>query len=113
VTWASAAARSRLVVQAKSGVAARWDVGTSPALLIPDRIAYAAIGLLCHVDLSRLKACPPQDGGCGWLFVDHTRNGSRRWCSMDDCGTQAKIRRLTQRRRAAVTPKDKTTRPTG
>jgi predicted RNA-binding Zn ribbon-like protein len=32
-------------------------------------------------------------GGCGWLFVDESRNGSRRWCSMKDCGNRAKARR--------------------
>jgi len=38
--------------------------------------------------------------GCGWLFLDETRNRSRRWCSMKDCGNRAKARRHYRRRRA-------------
>ena len=56
--------------------------------------------LLTRTDLSRLKVCPQADGGCGWFFLDQSRNSSRRWCTMDDCGTHAKSRRLTAKRRA-------------
>ncbi len=75
-------------------------VGTSPALLVPDRLAHAAVEFLSTADLRRLRVCPLAEGGCGWLFLDHSRNGSRRWCAMADCGSQAKARRLTERRRA-------------
>lgn len=61
--------------------------------------AVAALDLLQTADLHRLKTCPPEHGGCGWVFLDTSKNGSRRWCSMDDCGTHAKSRRLAQRRR--------------
>jgi len=57
--------------------------------------------VLQTADLSRVRRCPPSEGGCGWLFLDQSRNGSRRWCRMADCGTAAKSRRLTERRRAA------------
>jgi predicted RNA-binding Zn ribbon-like protein len=36
----------------------------------------------------RLKACPGPD--CGWVFHDRSRNGSRRWCDMAECGNRAK-----------------------
>jgi predicted RNA-binding Zn ribbon-like protein len=36
---------------------------------------------------------------CGWLFLDASRNHSRRWCRMSDCGNRAKARRRYQRRR--------------
>lgn len=102
--WAAAAARSKLMIGSREQVGAQWSVGCSPRLLIPDRVAYAAVELLCEVDLSRLGMCPTEDGGCGWLFIDRiidrSRNGSRRWCTMDDCGTQVKMRRLTERRRS-------------
>ncbi len=39
------------------------------------------------------------EGECGWLFLDQTRNHSRRYCSMKDCGNRAKQRRHYQRRR--------------
>ncbi|HAT18121.1 MAG TPA: hypothetical protein DCS76_10030 [Gemmatimonadetes bacterium] len=38
--------------------------------------------------------------GCLWLFIDKSRNRSRRWCDMADCGNQAKVRRFRERARA-------------
>jgi hypothetical protein len=117
--WRAAASRSQPVPVVVGGVGDQRDqddaargtpVAASPAVrlrtgtavehLIPDRLALAAVDLLCSTDLTHLRACPPQDGGCGWLFLDHSRNTSRRWCTMSDCGARAKARRLTQRRRA-------------
>ncbi|HEV2391667.1 MAG TPA: CGNR zinc finger domain-containing protein [Verrucomicrobiae bacterium] len=34
-----------------------------------------------------------QGDTCGWLFVDSSKNHSRRWCDMRDCGNRAKARR--------------------
>lgn len=45
----------------------------------------------------RVKTC----GGCGWLFVDRTRNGSRRWCISALCGNRDKARRHYHRKKAA------------
>jgi predicted RNA-binding Zn ribbon-like protein len=42
-------------------------------------------------DLRRVKRCPDHD--CLWLFHDGSKNLSRRWCAMDDCGARAKVRR--------------------
>jgi predicted RNA-binding Zn ribbon-like protein len=96
--WAEAIARSVLrPAQQKAGL----QVGVEPSLLIPDRLADHLVDLVRHADRRRLRACPLDEGGCGWLFLDRSRNGSRRWCSMDECGTQVKSRRLTQRRRDA------------
>lgn len=38
---------------------------------------------------------------CSWLFLDKTRNHSRRWCDMGDCGNRAKARRFRERRSRA------------
>lgn len=46
----------------------------------------------------RLKACT--NDHCRWLFYDHSRNGSRTWCSMGVCGSRAKMRAYRSRRRA-------------
>jgi predicted RNA-binding Zn ribbon-like protein len=100
-SWAGAASRSRLVLGAPGGAAARLAVGSSPALLIPDRVAHAAVDLLCDTDLTHLAMCPVEDEGCGWMFLDRSRNRSRRWCTMEACGSFAKARRLTERRRTA------------
>jgi predicted RNA-binding Zn ribbon-like protein len=63
----------------------------------PDRplwpIAVAAVDLLRSDRLARVKRCD----NCRWLFVDRSRNGSRRWCSMDECGVHVKMRRYRAR----------------
>ncbi|GAA2803466.1 CGNR zinc finger domain-containing protein [Kribbella solani] len=98
--WSAAAARSMLIpVPDRDRGVAELVIGTSPAQLIPDRLVTAAVELVRTVELRQLRACPVQDGGCGWLFLDRSRNGSRRWCAMEDCGTRAKIRKLGERRR--------------
>jgi len=43
-------------------------------------------------DLSRLHQCAAED--CAWLFLDQSRNRSRRWCDMANCGNRAKARRF-------------------
>jgi predicted RNA-binding Zn ribbon-like protein len=101
--WAAATARSMLVSRDDGPGVAELRVGTSPALMIPDRLVAAAVDLVRTVELRQLRACPVDDGGCGFLFLDRSRNGSRRWCSMEDCGTRAKIRNLSARRRSAST----------
>lgn len=97
--WAAATARSTLVAGADRP--AEVVVGTDPAFVVPDRLAFAAVELLRAVDPRHVKECPVDEGGCGWLFLDQSRNSSRRWCAMADCGAQAKARKLTERRRAA------------
>jgi predicted RNA-binding Zn ribbon-like protein len=62
-----------------------------------DAIVASATELLSHGPVDRLRRC----GNCEWLFLDLSRNGRRRWCSMEGCGTEVKIRRLTERRRSA------------
>ena len=96
--WAAAISRSALLPGADGAVT--LTIGTDPASMIGDRLADALVDLLRTADLSRLRVCPLEDGGCGWLFLDRSRNLTRRWCSMDDCGAHAKARRLTERRRA-------------
>ncbi|MDJ1499460.1 CGNR zinc finger domain-containing protein [Xanthocytophaga agilis] len=53
-------------------------------LLAP--IVYDAYELLLKNDTGRLKNCPK----CGWLFLDTTKNGKRKWCSMQMCGSNVK-----------------------
>ena len=59
-------------------------------------VAHAAIGLLTSGRLGRLKLC----AGCHWLFLDASKNRSRRWCTMEVCGTDEKMRRYVARRAA-------------
>jgi predicted RNA-binding Zn ribbon-like protein len=62
-------------------------------------VARSAAELLTSDELERLRKCAGQP--CGWLFLDASKNRSRRWCSMESCGSRAKMRRLYARRRAA------------
>jgi len=59
-------------------------------------ISVAALDLLTGPQLHRLKKC----AGCPWVFLDQSKNLSRRWCAMNDCGTHEKIRRYVSRRAA-------------
>lgn len=54
-------------------------------------IMQSAIDLLLSEKLDRIKQCEGEP--CGWLFFDSSRNKSRRWCSMADCGNREKARR--------------------
>lgn len=62
-------------------------------------VTWSAAGLLVHGPLDRIKECPG-DRTCGWLFLDVSKNASRRWCRMDGCGNRAKARRHYERARA-------------
>lgn len=99
LAWTSALTRARLAPADGGPGVARWQLDSPPALLIADRVAQDAVDLLCGVDIERLGRCPVEAGGCGWLFLDHSRNRSRRWCTMEDCGSGVKAQRLTERRR--------------
>jgi predicted RNA-binding Zn ribbon-like protein len=65
------------------------------------QVSLSASGLLTGGELDRVKACPVGEGGCAWLFYDESKNRSRRWCSMEGCGSRAKMRRMYARRREA------------
>jgi predicted RNA-binding Zn ribbon-like protein len=70
------------------------ETGRLDVMLGP--IGLAALDLLTGQQLSRLKKC----AGCPWVFLDQSKNQSRRWCAMNDCGTHEKIRRYVTRRAA-------------
>lgn len=95
---AEALAHAR-VVATDRGFAWGW-AGDATAL---DRplwpIARSAAELLTSGELPRVRECAAE--GCGWLFVDASRNRSRRWCDMQDCGNRAKARRHYARSKAA------------
>ncbi|MDN5881317.1 MAG: CGNR zinc finger domain-containing protein [Nitrosospira sp.] len=84
----------------------RIDPDHPQSLLAP--LAFGAAELLDSPDLARLKACPPPDG-CGWLFLDRSRNASRSWCNMKTCGNIAKQRR--HRARQLKTPQSEFSTP--
>jgi predicted RNA-binding Zn ribbon-like protein len=89
-----------LFQQANDGLsAARMRMnGTRAALTpsqwrIPDAItmllAILSIEAFFNLPRERIRSCPR----CGWVFVDTSRGGKRRWCSMDICGNREKSAR--------------------
>ena len=86
-----ALAHARIALQ---GSAAQWTwEGAESCLdgpLWP--VVRAAADLLTSENIQRLGQCQ-DDRGCGWLFIDTSKNHTRRWCSMESCGNRAKAQR--------------------
>jgi predicted RNA-binding Zn ribbon-like protein len=55
------------------------------------KLAQAASDLLVSSDAKRIKDCG--DPTCRWLFLDTSKNHTRRWCDMKTCGNRMKARR--------------------
>jgi predicted RNA-binding Zn ribbon-like protein len=74
-----------------------WQPGkdATPLTTITGSIALSAVALLRDTDFTRLKQC--QGPYCGWLFLDRSKNNSRRWCLMSVCGNRTKARRFQGR----------------
>lgn len=67
----------------------RWVVDWTKAGAIPTALSMLAVHAFFTLPPDRIRAC----GGCGWLFLDSSRGGRRRWCSMSTCGNREKARR--------------------
>lgn len=75
-----------------------WVASSNEALALDAPLAAVALSaeeFFTTADLSRLHSCPGDQ--CGWMFEDTTRNRSRRWCDMGDCGNKAKVREYRSR----------------
>lgn len=74
-----------------------WTWPDDDPLSAIHRLAHQAALLLADTEaLERLRGCHD----CCWLYLDRSKNRSRKWCSMADCGTNAKKRRYVEKRRA-------------
>jgi predicted RNA-binding Zn ribbon-like protein len=62
-------------------------------------IVRSAADLLTSEDLGRVRECARE--GCDWLFVDMSKNQSRRWCTMSACGSRVKARRYYHRKKGS------------
>lgn len=91
---ARAAALARLG-GSRRGVTRAIDVADAGADVIRWRLADAAVALITSGDMKHVKSCPQ----CGWFFLDTSKNQSRRWCSMQMCGSAVKSRRYYYRQR--------------
>jgi predicted RNA-binding Zn ribbon-like protein len=94
--WSRAQSRRRL-----GGEGVRFDsriVAEEASELLISSLAANAGDLLLGMDPARVKVCAGHE--CGFLYADTSRNRSRRWCDMADCGNRAKVRRFRARSRA-------------
>lgn len=94
--WVREAHTHRRLGRTATGYEWRWDA-------IPDAlerplwpIVLSAASLLASAKHDRIRECPSPDG-CGWLFLDISKNGRRRWCNMRTCGNVSKARRHYRR----------------
>ncbi len=85
------------LVPASPGFDWRWE-GQRDANFLLWSVTHSAMELLMRGDPARIRECPGA-GDCGWLFYDTSRNGTRRWCSMEGCGSRVKMRRHYSRHR--------------
>jgi|tagenome__1003787_1003787.scaffolds.fasta_scaffold19791837_1 hypothetical protein len=67
--------------------------------VVAARAVAALLRTAGRPDWGRLKGCPGPD--CGWVFADRSRNGSRRWCQMSECGNRAKGAAFRERNRSS------------
>jgi len=82
----------------------RWDASGDKSKMewVLNPIIRSAADLLVSDELKKLKSC--SDPMCRWLFLDISRNQSRRWCDMKDCGNRAKARRFYQKKQMTKNP---------
>jgi len=78
---------SKLKLETKEGVSTEsWNYKLDDLRIILAFILKDAYTLLLEAKLERIGECPE----CGWLFIDKTKNGRRRWCNMQNCGSRSK-----------------------
>ncbi len=96
---AQALAHSEIVATA-AGFAWHWIAENHDLDWILWPVALSAAELLLSPDLKEVKECGGP--GCGWLFLDTSKNHTRRWCTMEGCGNRAKARTHYHRKRQST-----------
>jgi predicted RNA-binding Zn ribbon-like protein len=85
------------IIEKEDRFAWSWDDSESPLTWLVWPIVRSAAELLTSGELARLRGCAGID--CTWLFLDRSKNQTRRWCDMKGCGNRAKLRRHYERQR--------------
>jgi len=96
-----AAQRARVIEWSDAGCLWRWTAAAGLDV-VTARVAWAAAELLAAggpSHLPRIRECEGRN--CGWLFLDTTRNGTRRWCTAEECGSLARVTRFRAKRKGA------------
>ncbi len=87
------------IIQANGGFVWTWKEDEEALDRMVWPVVRSAAELLTSGELSLVRECASET--CGWLFMDNSRNRSRRWCDMKSCGNRAKVRRYYHRRKAS------------
>ncbi len=97
--WRRASRQLRLTHN-EGGFEFQWEIDKTPLEYPLWLLAHSAVELLTNARaLQRVGRCA-DPAGCGWLFLDQSKNRSRRWCDINDCGNRAKQRRFRGREQA-------------
>ena len=93
VNQAARRAQSQRILIAAAG-RIEWRYTPAEQLdTIADRVGWLAAELLASNSKRRpVRGC--EGSNCGWLFLDNSRNGHRRWCSDKTCGSYARVRKF-------------------
>ena len=89
--YAKAASRASVSVTGDE-MALRWPEISRDLEYPLSELAWVSMSLLLS-DKRKLVGQCADDRGCGFLFLDTSKNHSRRWCSMEGCGNRAKAKR--------------------
>jgi predicted RNA-binding Zn ribbon-like protein len=73
----------------------RVSVGPDPVTGALAHIARESVEFVTGPELARVRTC----AGCTLLFIDRSRPGTRRWCSMERCGNRNKTAHYRQKQR--------------
>jgi predicted RNA-binding Zn ribbon-like protein len=87
----------RQMVKTGGGHAWTWTETDELARPLWPIASAAADVLTSEADRGHLRECA--DDTCAWLFVDRTKNHSRRWCDMATCGSRNKVREFRERQK--------------
>ncbi len=83
------------IMAAGHGFTWRWDMGPSVLDWPLWPVIRSAADILTSEEVHAVRACAADD--CNWLFLDTSKNRSRRWCNMKTCGNRAKARKHHER----------------
>lgn len=91
--------RLRVSSEGKNSFGWTWAEGEALDQPLGPVVRAGAHLLTDQKRLQQVRRCNAEN--CGWLFLDSSKNHSRRWCDMRDCGNRAKVRRHRQKQRCA------------
>lgn len=94
--WTREAWRHRELAEHRGTLIWRWQSGVDAVDRILFDLVLEAGTLLLSPDADRIRLCA--GSGCGWYFVDRSKAGRRRWCSMASCGNRVKVRQYRRKR---------------